>query len=373
MKSRLFRIYLAGPISGCNEKQIHAWRNNIIKKYGNKFLFENPADKIYERIKSNTYVPYNIVKDDLESIARADALLVNMWKESIGTAIGVVHAKNLGKPVVVVDHNHIDSTTLAFYADAIFSNVNEAMDQIKRFLELDTLCSPVHKRGKKHSEQFDRKKLIQSVRNACQAADQNDILTPLRLMPKVYDYIYETRKKLHGAIFTTTNIRQAVFDALVYMESNDKYGDEFKGISSAWKKYDDGHKTIRLSSVDDGEVKISTGPLHVQIGTAKSHTSIWGHKISTIDDIPDGARQLFSAISRVHGISRIVLRTMSEGPKTVNKPYIELSMSESDEIIEGVCYDQGKKGHAQAFQIFVPDNNAKGNVKSAIEAVLNEL
>lgn len=370
MKSKQYRIYLAGPISGCNEKQIHSWRNSIIKKYGSKFVFENPADKIYERVKSNSYVPYQIVKDDLNCISKADAILVNMWKESIGTAISVVHAKNLGKPVVVVDQNHMDSTTLAFYADAVFSHVNDAMDQIKSFLELDSLCNSIHKRGRKHAEPFDRKKLIQSIRHACQAAGQNNILTPLRLMPKVYDYIYKSRKSIHGDVFTTSNIRQAVFDALVFMEDNDKFGDEFQGISAAWEKYDNGHKTISLPTHEEGKITISSNPLQIDIGTSKSHTSIWGHKISTIDDIPEDARKLFASISRVHGIAKIILRTMSEGPKTINKPYIELSPSKTPGIIEGVCYDQGEKGHAQAFQIYVHEDRSKTKIIAAIETVL---
>lgn len=45
--------------------------------------------------------PHEIVDRDLTSIAGADGVLVNMWKESIGSAIGVVHARAKGKVVVL--------------------------------------------------------------------------------------------------------------------------------------------------------------------------------------------------------------------------------------------------------------------------------
>lgn len=372
MTARKYCIYLAGPISGCNDKQIHEWRNNLKERYSNKFKFIDPAEKLISRVETNNYAPYQIVKDDVESIKNADAILVNMWKESIGSAIGVVHAKKFGKPVVIVDINHIQNTTLSFYADAVFHSINGAMDQIRDFLELDTLCQSIAKKNNRGTDSFNRAKLIASIRNACQAAGKNDILVPVRLMPEVYRNIYLKRKKFHGPVFTTTNICDAVFESLVTMENDPEYGDDFKGVSDAWKKYDEltRKKTTAIPAKNDPHLNIADTPLLVPVSTSKSHTSIWGHKISRIDDIPEEARKLFSKIACVRGIASIRLGIMSAGPKNVSQPSIELTISKTPRIIEGVCYASGKKGNAQSFQILLHEDHTKHDIKQHIDDLL---
>ncbi|WP_281183969.1 DUF4406 domain-containing protein [Trichlorobacter lovleyi] len=366
MTSKKYRIYLAGPISGCNEKQIHEWRNHLKERYSNKFSFIDPAEKLFSRVNTDNYAPYQIARDDFESIKNADAVLVNMWKESIGSAIGVVHAKKFGKPVVVVDSNHIQSTTLAFYADAVFNSVNAAMDQIKEFLELDTLCQVIAKKNSRGTDSFDRSKLIGSIRSACQAAGKNDILVPVRLMPEVYKNIYKKRKDQHGSVFTTTNIREAVFEALVIMENDPLYGSDFSGVSEAWKRYDEQHNRKLHILKPAHEEPIANDPLAIPISTAKSHTSIWGHKISRLSDIPEEARKLFTKIACVRGIASIRLGIMSAGPKHVAAPYMEITISKTPLIIEGVCYDNGKKGNAQSFQILLHEDSKKDEIKQNI-------
>jgi len=374
MSAKKYCIYLAGPISGCNDKQIHEWRNNIKERYCSKFKFIDPAEKLISRAIPNNHVAYQIVKDDLESIKNADAILVNMWKESIGSSTGVVHAKKYGKPVVIVDINHIQSTTLSFYADAVFHSINAAMDQIRDFLELDTLCQSIAKKNNRGTDSFNRAKLIASIRNACQAAGKNDILVPVRIMPEVYKNIYYKRKQSHGSVFTTTNIRDAVFDALISMENDAEFGDDFKGVSDAWKKHDEQNrkKIVALPSILEAHSNISEVPLLVPISTTKSHTSIWGHKISRIEDIPEEARRLFSSMACVRGIASIRLGIMSAGPKHVVKPYIELTVSKTPRIIEGVCHDSGKKGNTQSFQILLHEDQAKQEIKQNILNVLEK-
>ena len=110
-----FRVYLAGPMSGCNPAQLRGWRNSVKDKYGSKMTFIDPADNLLDPAAS----PYEFVEADLQSIMQADGLLVNMWRESIGTAIRVAHAHGCGRAIVISDPNHLANKMLAFYADAV--------------------------------------------------------------------------------------------------------------------------------------------------------------------------------------------------------------------------------------------------------------
>ena len=103
------------PSRRCNDDQIRRWRDDVVRKYAPYFTFSDPA----KRLLGKSATPYEIVETDLRAIDEADGLLVNMWRESIGSAIGVVHAHRKGKPVVVADPNHLKSRMLDFYADAV--------------------------------------------------------------------------------------------------------------------------------------------------------------------------------------------------------------------------------------------------------------
>src|SRR5262245_50803467 len=113
MASRKFRVYLAGPISGCNEQQMHAWRQEVVSKWGSDFEFIDPTGTLVPAPEA-ACLEYQIVEKDQRAIQDADGVIANMWRESIGTAIGIVHARAKGRPVVVVDPNLIDSRIVRF-------------------------------------------------------------------------------------------------------------------------------------------------------------------------------------------------------------------------------------------------------------------
>ena len=94
VKRQKFHIYLAGPISGCsNDEQVHRWREEVKKECSKDFDFIDPAELPLLRPGATAR---QAVEEDLKAIKRADGLLVNMWRESIGSAIGIVHAHKEG-------------------------------------------------------------------------------------------------------------------------------------------------------------------------------------------------------------------------------------------------------------------------------------
>ncbi len=128
-KTRKFKVYLAGPISGQSENEVHAWRSAVKRQYEEYLDFSDPTDVIQSdkdfqpNIATN---PHTIVEADLLRIESADGLLVNMWCASIGSTCGVIHAKHAGKPVVAAEPIHLNNKTLAFYADKVVPTPQQA-------------------------------------------------------------------------------------------------------------------------------------------------------------------------------------------------------------------------------------------------------
>ena len=73
---RKFRVYLACPMSGCNDVQMRRLRDAVKKAYDSKITILNPFD---DRLSQDAS-PYEFVEADLQHIMEADGLLVNMGK-----------------------------------------------------------------------------------------------------------------------------------------------------------------------------------------------------------------------------------------------------------------------------------------------------
>ena len=174
-------IYLAGPMSGCNAEQKSAWRRALRERYEDRFQFTDPMDTPVDLSANDSR--FELAKRDAHAIAGADAVLANMWKESIGTAIGVVTARHAGKIVVVVDKNHLQSTFLAFYADAVAETEGKAMERIDALLKAQRAIEAVTK-GDGRREPFNRAKLSGAIRRACATARKNDVLCAAEILPE---------------------------------------------------------------------------------------------------------------------------------------------------------------------------------------------
>ncbi|MFN8221483.1 MAG: hypothetical protein U0S12_15275 [Fimbriimonadales bacterium] len=87
------KVYLAGPMSGCNEAQMRDWRRELKASFGDEFEFVDPT----ERLIGPEQTHYELVREDLLAIENCDGVLANMWRESVGTAIGVFHAQPKGQ------------------------------------------------------------------------------------------------------------------------------------------------------------------------------------------------------------------------------------------------------------------------------------
>ncbi len=101
MADRL-RVYLAGPITGCTDEQKTWWREQVKQRLSRQFDFDDPVE----------WSDNKELQREIAKIEASHIVLANMWKESIGTTVGMIRASRQGKPVVLIDPNHMNNPHL---------------------------------------------------------------------------------------------------------------------------------------------------------------------------------------------------------------------------------------------------------------------
>ena len=300
-----FRVYLAGPISRCNETQTRHWREAVKRKYEARMEFLDPVEK--ENLVGPEESPYKVVEADLRLIEQADGLLVNMWRESIGATMGVVHACRHGRPVVVADPNHLESRMLAFFADAVEETPLQGAKALLNLLRAESGWRVVKSEGRE--EPFERRKILEAVRAACRYAKRDDVAIPGRVLPVVIEHLRASDRRMRKSV-TTTDIDEGVKKALDELESDAAQTEAVAGVLNAWRSRHDRKRSRggRIDRVRDRPPSDRVLASRVPISSSKSHATIWGEAVKSFDDIPSpDAREVFRIISSVPGITEIKL------------------------------------------------------------------
>ena len=224
-----FRVYLAGPMSGCNDVQMRHWRDAVKARYSSKMTFLDPDDNLLNPEAS----PYEFVEADLQNIMEADGLLVNMWQESIGTTIGGAHAHRHGRAIAVSDPNHLENKMLTFLADAVEETPLQAAKALLNLLRAERSWRVV-KSGGRTQERFERRKIMEAVRGACRDAKRDDIVRPRLVLPRVIERLRTSDRKINKSV-TATDIDNAVTGVLNALESDPSHIDAVTRVLSAWQ------------------------------------------------------------------------------------------------------------------------------------------
>src|SRR6266446_8203972 len=114
-------VYLAGPISNCNEKQQTESRRTIkgkLTRLGHRT--KDPTDHC------RNWTPLI----EMAEIDECDIVIANLWRVSIGTVIGIMQASRKGKPVILIDQNYLATSTLESLVgiDRVVRGVDEAVN-----------------------------------------------------------------------------------------------------------------------------------------------------------------------------------------------------------------------------------------------------
>ncbi len=122
------RVYLAGPIFGCEDVEATNWRS-CAKDLLVGVEVCDPMDRDY-RGQEDLNVA-EIVEEDKATIDTCDYLLVKFDKPSVGTSMEMLYAWERGKAVVVVSEGDRLSPWLRYHAKAIFRTLMEATTYIR--------------------------------------------------------------------------------------------------------------------------------------------------------------------------------------------------------------------------------------------------
>ena len=382
MPKRKFQIYLAGPIHGCNDAQIRLWRDSVKRKYGAQCEFLDPSENLLNREAS----PAEVVEADIRAIESADGLLVNMWRESIGAALGVVHAHRRGQPVVVSDPNHLQNRILTFYADAVTESPLKGAKALLDLLGAESNWSII--KSRQREKPFDRHTLMAAIQGACRDARRDDVVMPRLVLPEVIERLRKSDRRMRRQL-TTATIDETVREVLSELEADPVHGEMAVGILDAWRRRVTDRRSLRSPFDDanlhgDGDGGTGVAKPRLEFGVerllretsvpvscgGKSHATIWGTTVKRLDDIPSAdARSVLSSIASVPGITAIVLGPFGR-KESRNTSGAMVAVSPTPFVIEGKLFDRGVKGTMQSFQVRVQSDDAKETVASAIETEL---
>ena len=380
MPKRRPQIYLAGPIHGCNDAQIRLWRDSVKRKYGKQCEFIDPSENLLDQEAS----PAEVVEADIRAIESADGLLVNMWRESIGAALGVVHAHRRGQPVVVSDPNHLQNRILTFYADAVTETPLKGAKALLDLLGAESNWSVL--KSEQREKPFDRHTLMAAIQSACRDARRDDVVMPRLVLPEVIERLRRSERRMRRQL-TTATIDETVREVLSELEADSVHGEMAVGILDAWRRRVTDRRSLQ-GSFDDplrrgddvagvaeprlglgGERRLRETSVPVSCG-GKSHTTIWGTTVKRLDDIPSAdAREVLSSIVSVPGITAINLGPFGR-KESRNTSGAMVAVSPTPFVIEGKLFDRGVKGTMQSFQVRVQSDDAKERVATAIEKEL---
>ena len=230
-------IYLAGPISGCNEKQRTLWRKRLAAALGgsSNVDIEDPStwDAKWDPAR------------EIKALNRADIVVANMWRESIGTTIGIVHARHRGIPVVLIDPNHLENQVIQgiLGPEKPVADEKAAIERIRQLIASRNAVPSVRKKDGS-TVPFRRQTLTKSIRTACSAAGIEDPIIPSLIMHGTIRHLTGQMGNKH---VTTAQIKEVIHAQLQNLEQDTMMQKELRdsaaAVREAWAKREN-HKTL---------------------------------------------------------------------------------------------------------------------------------
>lgn len=153
MDPRTKTIYLCGPINGCTDDEATTWREQVKawarghservqvdlgkwERY-DKLACIDPMRRDYRGSEAADY--REIVDLDKADVRRADLVLVNYVKPSVGTSMETLYGWELGKPVLTWHTPHaILPPWLRYHSTTLVWTFGMAKAAIRRMLDLDS-------------------------------------------------------------------------------------------------------------------------------------------------------------------------------------------------------------------------------------------
>lgn len=126
------RVYLAGPINGCTDKEAKGWRayvSELLAPAG--VVVFDPMVRDYRGRELEPGIAVQIVEQDKADIHAVDTVLVCFEKPSVGTSMEVLYAWGIGKGVIIVNLSKNPlSPWLLYHSDVQVESLEEAVELI---------------------------------------------------------------------------------------------------------------------------------------------------------------------------------------------------------------------------------------------------
>ncbi|MCX8033415.1 MAG: ATP cone domain-containing protein [Thermoleophilia bacterium] len=230
MANKPLRIYLAGPISGCNEEQKTWWRAELKRQLHGKFDFEDPAEW------TNDFA----VSREIGCMESCDIIVANMWKESIGTTLSIIRGRQQGKPVILIDPNHLSNPVLNSLVEPEkpVHSLEEACTRLQQMAAQFRPFLVIKKDGTQ--EEFSARKLAQSVARAAAAAGVHDTALEEHIAGPVIARL--RREGSDQGVVDTDQIRRTLLERLEWMSVDPgnprELRNHVRAILNAWQQYE---------------------------------------------------------------------------------------------------------------------------------------
>jgi hypothetical protein len=314
MKNAL-NVYLAGPITNCSERQKTEWRKRMkaaLVREGYRCV--DPTD---ERARKGALA----VTADIEE---ADVVIANMWRESIGTAIGIVQARRMGIPVILIDPNYIDSPILgSIVGDAVVHDEAAALHKLQKEVAQSLSREITVTKRDGSTVAFDLKKLQKSLKAACLQAGVDDPIFHILLSRRVQRAIYASAS---SEPIKTETIRDRVFQELQKISHDAQFAgeeerqllDHATALQYAWEFHE---KLVKeqvrdlqqeeadyLAEIDELSGQLSERELEIENLRARLHTQVDNARPRSRPATPqepqssDVAARIESALGNKHGL-----------------------------------------------------------------------
>lgn len=123
-------LYLCGPINGCTDEEANDWRTSVKAAWPG--ICRDPMKRDYRGREDVAF--REIVELDKIDVAASDVIIVNYDKPSVGTAMEILFAWQIGKPIVVVcRRDAVISPWLRYHSHVIVDSFHAAVARAVEF------------------------------------------------------------------------------------------------------------------------------------------------------------------------------------------------------------------------------------------------
>ena len=168
-----------------------------------------------------------------------------------------------------------------------------------------------------------------------------------------------------------SDIHREVMASFAELEADPAYTHAVEGISAQWQ-FRHEKKHLSVESFQPRQQTLPASNTCVDISCGKSHSTIWGNTVNSLNDIPSSeARRVFQSIMEVPGLTRILLTAFGhKGERSSCGALVHVSKTPF--VIEGNLFDKGEKGTMQTFQVRVQADTQKKRIFDDIISKLKE-